>query len=148
MEEKIKEIVDLENYKPTIFEKIKWWLEDARYYPKNFIAGVKNLCKWFPVIWKDRDWDDHFIFEVLKFKIKNQSKYIGDKDRHTSAKRDAEIMMTVVRLIERVQDETYNMEYMDYHKTKNLFVETDKKYNGEKTYEWKSEQLSENFDLL
>ena len=30
---------------------------------REFIVGVKNLIKWFPVIWKNRDWDH--IFEVL-----------------------------------------------------------------------------------
>lgn len=149
MEEKVKDLIELnEEYKVTIFDRIRWWFQDARFYPKAFITGIKNLWKWFPIIWKDRDWDDHFIFEVLKFKIKNQSKYISDKDRHTSAKRDAEIMMTVVRLIEKVQDETYGMEYMSYHETKHYFVETDELYDNEKTYQWKSEELSEKFDIF
>lgn len=146
MEEKTKEIIFLDDHKANFFDRIKWRVEDLRFYPRKFVTGVKNLIKWFPIIWKDRDWDDHFIFEVLKFKLKNQSKYIGEKDRHTSAKRDAEIMMTVVKLIERVQEETYAMEYMDYHKTRNYFVETDKTHGTEKTYEWKHEELSENFD--
>ena len=146
MEENIKEIVDFDDYKPTVFDKIKWWIQDIKYYPHNFIAGVKNLIAWFPIIWKDRDWDDHYIFEVLKFKIRRQSKYIAGRDFHTTAKRDAEIMNLVARLMELEQDETYAMEYMDYHKTKNYFVETDKEYDGKPTYEWKSDDLSENFD--
>lgn len=146
MEEKTKEIIFLDDHKANFFDRIKWRIEDLRFYPSSFITGVKNLIKWFPIIWKDRDWDDHFIFEVLKFKLKKQSKYIGEKDRHTTAKRDAEIMMTVVRLIERIQEETYSLEYMDYHKTKNYFVETDEAFGSEKTYEWKHEELSENFD--
>jgi len=146
MEDKIKEIVDFDNYKPTTFEKIKWWLQDARYYPRNFVDSVKNLIAWFPIIWKDRDWDDHYIFEVLKFKIKRQAKYIGSRNIHTNAKRDEEIMNLVAILIQLEQDETYNMEYMDYHKTKNYFVKTDDEFAGEETYEWKSSELTENFD--
>ena len=60
---------------------------------RDFIQGIKTLIRWFPIIWKDRDYDDHFIWEILKFKIRNQADYIGSKDRHVSAKRDAEIMM-------------------------------------------------------
>jgi hypothetical protein len=147
MEDKIKEIgFDFDEYKPTTFEKIKWWIKDARFYPSEFMSGVKNLWKWFPVIWKDRDWDHNYIFEVLKFKISNQSNYIGGHDRHTTAKRDAEIMMTVTRLIDKVQEDTYSMEYMDYHKTKYFFEELDEKRNDEKLYEWKSDLKSENFD--
>ncbi len=143
----VKEIIDFDDdYKATIFDRIKWWIQDTRFYPRTFIAGVKNLCKWLPIVWKDRDWDHFYIFQVLKFKIEKQAKYLSDKDRHMNAKRDAEIMMTVVRLIDKVQDETYNMEYMDYHKTKHFFEELDEKRNGEKLYEWKSNELSERFD--
>jgi hypothetical protein len=147
MGDNIKEIIDFDDdYKVTIFDRIKWWIKDARFYPREFMAGVKNLYKWFPVIWKDRDWDHNYIFEVLKFKISNQSKYIGGHDRHISASRDSEIMMTVTRLIDRVQEDTYGMEYMDYHKTKHFFEELDEKRNDEKLYEWKSDLKSENFD--
>ena len=84
---------------------------------KRFIGNVYNLIRWFPVIWKDRDWDDHYIWEILKFKLKNQAKYIGDRDIHTRAKYDAEKMMLCVRLIDKIQDEYYLMEHMDYHES-------------------------------
>lgn len=91
------------------------WLEDLF---NDFIKGVKNLIKWFPIVWRDRDWDDHYIFEILKFKITNQADYISKKDRHTLAQRDAQIMRTCVRLMERVQSEYYNTEYQDYVESK------------------------------
>lgn len=84
---------------------------------REFIEGVKNLIKWFPVIWKNRDWDHTFIYDVLQFKLQQQAKYIGNKNRHVSAKRDAEIMLLCTRLIEKSRDEFYDMEYMDYHKS-------------------------------
>ena len=74
------------------------------YRIKQFFKQIHNLIRWFPIIWKDKDWDDHYIFEILKFKLKNQAEYIGKKDRHMSAKRDAEIMMLCVRLMDKVQD--------------------------------------------
>lgn len=80
-----------------------------------FYTSVKNLIRWSPIIWKDRDWDDYFIWEVLKFKLKNQSKYIGDRDTYTSSKYGAQRMMLCVKLIDKIQEEYYSMEYMDYH---------------------------------
>ena len=60
----------MERERKNIFYRIYlWWIFDGKYFHKNFVKGVKNLWKWFPVIWKDRDWDDHYIFEVLKFKL-------------------------------------------------------------------------------
>jgi hypothetical protein len=99
-----------------------------KYRIKQFFRNIHNLIRWFPIIWKDRDWDHHFIFEILKFKLKNQAEYIGKRGNHLSAKRDAEIMMTCVRLIEKIQDEYYASEYFEYYKS---YLEFKKLENSE-----------------
>jgi hypothetical protein len=119
-----------------------WWKFDGRYYHKDFVNGIKNLIRWFPTIWKDRDWDDHFIWEIMMKKITFQADYIGKRDFHTRAKRDAEIMMTCVRLMGKVREEYYHMEYMDYHESTYDFVDCDTP--GHK--ELKITEVSENFD--
>jgi len=127
-----------------MIDKIRlWWRWEARHIHRDFIKGVKNLWKWFPTIWKDRDWDSFFIYEILRVKIENQAKYIGDRNFHTEAKRDAERMLLVSRLIKLQQDDTYGMEYMDYHISKFEFVPTDE---TEEYYTMEDELISENFD--
>jgi hypothetical protein len=106
--------------------------------------SIRNVIKWFPIIWKDRDWDDSFIFTILKFKLQNQAKYIGDQDRHTRAKRDAEIMRTCVRLIQKIQDEYYYMEYMDYEDRIFDFISSP---TEPKVYELHIETKSENYNV-
>jgi hypothetical protein len=113
------------------------------YKIKQFFRNIRNLIRWFPIIWKDRDWDDHFIFEILKFKLKNQAEYIGYHDRHVSAKRDAEKMMLCVRLIEKVQDEYYAGEYMDYHEANFKFTDSE---SHPEMYELDIIEISEHFD--
>jgi hypothetical protein len=110
---------------------------------KSFFNRVKNLIRWFPVIWKDVDWDDHFIFEILKTKLKHQADYIGKRGNHVSAERDAEIMMLCVRLIERIQDEYYGLEYLDYFKSDIRFVPSEE-FPG--CYQKEEIVLHENFD--
>jgi hypothetical protein len=110
---------------------------------RQFIKNIKNLIRWFPIIWKDRDWDDHFIFEILKFKLKNQAEYIGKKGNHLSAERDAEIMMLCVRLIEKVQSEYYGTEYFNYQNSKLKFIDSES-HPG--MYEMEIEEISENYD--
>jgi hypothetical protein len=134
-----------------MYDKIRLWFKyDVRYYHKDFIQGVKNLWKWFPIIWKDRDWDSFFIYEVIRVKLNNQADYIGGKNRHTRAKRDAELMKLTSRLIQRCQDDHYDMEYMDYHESDILWLDvTDEdnipeKYKDSKRLE--IEEISENFD--
>jgi len=99
-----------------------------KYRIKQFFRNIHNLIRWFPIIWKDRDWDHHFIFEILKFKLKNQAEYISKRGNHLSAKRDAEIMMTCIRLIEKIQDEYYASEYFEYYKS---YLEFKKLENSE-----------------
>lgn len=113
------------------------------YQVKQFFRNIHNLVRWFPIIWKDRDWDDHFIFEILKFKIKNQAEYIGKHDRYVNAKRDAEIMMLCVRLIEKVQDEYYACEYQNYHESEIIFIDSE---NNPGYYEMEILEKSERYD--
>ena len=140
-----------QEYKPTIIDKIRWFYRDnIKYFHKDFANGVSNLWKWFPVIWKDRNWDHSFIYEILKFKLTAQADYIGTHYRHTRAGRDAEIMMLVTKLIQRCQDDFYDSEYMDYHESKFEFLDVTEdddlpeKYRGKKRLE--IEVVSERFD--
>jgi hypothetical protein len=95
------------------------------YKIRQFFKRIYNLYRWFPIIWKDQDWDDHYIWEIWKFKLRNQAKYIGGKDRHVRAKRDAEIMLLCARLMDKIQDEYYQDEYADYHKSEIIFKDSD-----------------------
>jgi hypothetical protein len=113
------------------------------YEIQQFFKQIHNLIRWFPIIWKDKDWDDHYIFEILKFKLKNQAEYIGKKNRHLSAKRDAEIMMLCVRLIEKVQSEYYGMEYHEYYESNIKFVPS---ISHPGSYEMEEELISEHYD--
>jgi len=130
--------------KLNIFKRIYvWWKWKGRYFHRDIAQGVKNLCYWFPIIWKDRDWDQHYIFEVLKHKLKAQAEYINDYGIHTSAQQDARNMRICVKLINMCQDETYQMEYMSYIEDKSWFepCQDNPKYST-----WENEIISENFD--
>jgi len=120
-----------------------WWKHDGRYMGKEFIRGIKSVWYWLPVIWKDRNWDHDFIFDILSHKLKAQASYIGKYGNHLNNWKDERDMMTCVRLIEKVKDEYYSMEYMDYEKTKHWFEDIPDKpgYSS-----WESKQIEENFD--
>ena len=100
-------------YNEWYWRLYRWVRWELPYQPKYIKHGVKNLYKWFWVIWKDRDWEHHYIFEVLKFKLEKQAKHLGERNWHESSKRDAEVMMTCVRLINKLQNEEYYEAYYD-----------------------------------
>jgi len=133
---------DLKNQpRPNFFRRIwLWWEHDGKYYHKYFIQGVKNIIYWFPVIWKDRNWDGHYIFEILQHKLVAQANYIGKRDFHTRAQLDAKRMRLCVKLIKKVQEEDYTMEYMDYAKDRVWFTDCEDRpgsslYNSEEIWE-------------
>jgi len=130
--------------KPNILRKISlWWKFDGRYYHKFLKQGIKNIIYWFPIIWKDRDWDGHYIYAVFKHKLTAQANYIGKNDRHTRAQQDARRMRICVKLIEKIQEEDYVVEYLDYAKDKHWFVPVE----GKEGYsEMKSENVWEKYD--
>lgn len=137
----------MEKFRDNIWWKIRRWFRwEAKYVFRNTKEGIKNVIRWMPIIWKDRDWDTHYIWEVLKFKLKSQAKYIGDNDRHMSAKRDAEKMRLCAKLIDKLQNEFYSSEYIDYQNSKFDFVKVEDFPDFPDHYEIKSELLSENFD--
>ncbi len=65
----------METHNNLYWRIYRWFKWEAKHAPREIAQGFKNLWKWLPIIWKDRDWDNHFIFEVLKFKIKNTAEY-------------------------------------------------------------------------
>jgi hypothetical protein len=103
-------------YNEWYWRLYRWCKWNLPYQHKYFIYGVKNLYKWFWVIWKDRNWDNHYIFEILKFKLEKQANYMSKGNWHESSKRDAELMMVCVRLINKIQNESYFDELYDSDK--------------------------------
>jgi hypothetical protein len=125
------------------FERVLiWYNMDGRFTFRNIKIGFKNLWKWLPTVWKDRDWDYRYLITVLEFKLKKQSDYIRSKDRHTQSKRDSEVMMTCVRLLKKFGDEYYTSEYVDYFKSKHSWVKDDDK----RYYTVESKIIIEDFD--
>ncbi len=74
---------------------------------RTWYRRVKHIIRWIPVLWKDRDWDYYYIFEILKTKLKFQSEHFRKHGYHVSSERDAERMELCIRLIDKVQNEYY-----------------------------------------
>ena len=124
----------------------KTWKTYSPVWLLKFFKGLRNLIDWLPVIWKDRHWDDYYVFEVLKHKIKLQRKYLVNANRHTRINIDNRDMTIVLNLIERMQQEFYAIEYLDYVDSKITFVPSGNKHNGEDTYVMEETIHTENFD--
>lgn len=84
----------------------------------NIRNGIKNIFRWFPIIWKDRDWDHYYLFKMLHFKLNKMEKCLRD-GCHLNADETADKIKICTHLITRIiDDEYYN----------NVFKEHDKKW--------------------
>lgn len=135
---------EIRSRKISVWRKIYlWWKFEAQYYHKDFINGINNIWYWFPIIWKDRNWDSHYIFEVIKHKLNSQSQYIGSNNGHTRAQQDAHRMNICTKLIQKLQDDDYQLEYMDYAKDRHWFTPCE---DTPGSSIWNSEIIWEKYD--
>jgi len=93
--------------KNTLFYKLHWRL-------RYFLTGVKNIFRWLPTIYHDRDWDGDFILKILQKKIEFQRKELVNANRHTDIDRDNRDMTLSLNLLERIREEYYHLECLDY----------------------------------
>lgn len=90
-----------------------------RYLPNwfnSFTDGVINICVWLKTIYKDKNWDSSYIFDIIKFKLLQQRNYLVKANRHEGVPSLNRDITLCINLIELVQSECYAMEYMDYCK--------------------------------
>ena len=80
---------------------------------RQFKRKLINLLRWLPIIWKDEQWDYYYIFEILKHKLLFTAEHTRKYGYHTSSNYDADRIMLCVRLIEKVQNEDYLIEFIN-----------------------------------
>lgn len=99
-----------------LFDRLHWRI-------RYFLTGCRNLIKWAPTIYHDRGWDGNYILYILQKKIEYQREYLVSENRHTRIDIDNRDMTLVLNLIERVREEHYQLECMDYWDSEMIFGE-------------------------
>lgn len=85
-----------------ILRKIKDWFKyDIPY-------GIQNLRVWFPVIWKDRNFDFYFIYAIMRHKLHLMEKSIRKYGCHVNAEKDADDIKRCVLLLDRLMADGYH----------------------------------------
>ena len=91
----------------TLYSKLHWRI-------RYFFYGVKNIIRWIPTMYHDRDWDGDFILKILQKKIEFQRKELINDNRHMCIDKDNRYMTLTLNLLERVRQDHYGLECMDY----------------------------------
>jgi len=76
---------------------------------KRFIKKVKTLLYWFPIIWKDEDWDYIFLLKILRYKLVSMKTFFNSNECHTyKAEERAKEMGLCIKLLDRIIKDEYN----------------------------------------
>jgi len=81
-----------------------------------FFNSIKNLIRWFSIIWKDKDYDGFFMLFMLRFKINNMRKYHESRKGYYGWENEVKWMNIVVNLLDMVVYEKYWNNDWDYKK--------------------------------
>lgn len=93
-----------------------------KHFIKRKIWQIKNVFRWLPIIWKQYDFDYNYSLEVFKFQLKKQAEFLeSDRAVTMCAKDKAKRIRTIIKLMEKVYEDDYSMEYVD--KLKELYGE-------------------------
>lgn len=98
---------------------------------KQIYHSFKNIIRWIPILWKDRDWDWHFLLIIIQFKLKRMEKYHRKHGTSLNANKYADDMRKVHLAIGRILNETRYCE-LDYKHHEEKYGEL-QMLDGEKT---------------
>ena len=81
---------------------VKGWFRSLGY-------SIKNIVRWWKIIWNDRDWDYGFFEEILVFKLKNMRDFYqnGINVWSANAPQVADEISEVIEIFERIQEDNY-----------------------------------------
>ena len=116
--QEMREYLDKQEEKRKNNKLIALWWKLGRYKDKawTFLRydikyGVKNLWRWKKVIWHDRDWDYHYLLEVMKFKLVEMEKLQRVHGNSVDHLKYAKEIEDAIDVIQRLIDDDYLLDY-------------------------------------
>lgn len=89
-------MIDKDEFK---YELFKYWMKIT--YPfRKFCRFIERLIFWFPVLWKDEDWDSQYLLDLVEFKLKRMSVHLDKYSHHLYKDRDVKEIKTVLSHID------------------------------------------------
>ena len=91
------------------------WFNDtirrATQTPRTILRNIGRVIKWIPVIWKDRDWDEHYLVIILQFKLTQMAMLHMKRGVTVDRYNTAQEILHAVHLLERTKMEDLYHEF-------------------------------------
>jgi hypothetical protein len=96
------------------------WRRRLMYLPNLLDRGycrLERFISWFPIIWKDHDWDHYYLYYMLRHKLRRMRKNHEEKRIIADWERVANEIMVAENLLDRLIEDNYLFqEYEDMRK--------------------------------
>lgn len=103
----------------TIFEDV---VDKTFDFIRNLQEGMTNYKNWYKIIWKDRNWDQSYIYTILEHKLFLQRNELVGSNRNMSTDEYNRDITIALNLIDKLKDGFYSGEYSDYDDTEIVFT--------------------------
>lgn len=75
---------------------------------KNIFYSIKNLIKWFKIIWTDRDWDHNYLYFILKFKLERMRDYNKNHGHCVNSNITAQRIDKCVNILDKLIEDDFS----------------------------------------
>lgn len=90
-------------------------------------SNLKRLFTWLPIIWRDRDFDYAYMWQLFAYKVKRMHDCMKD-DPFTNNELEIKQMKTCYLLMQRLSDDEFNDQAIDkWHRERERLLDKDKK---------------------
>ena len=71
---------------------------------RKFGRFIKRLYRWFPVLWRQEDWDYDYLYEVMRIKMEELLKCLKEDNIHIGADRRARQLSICLEYFKRMRN--------------------------------------------
>jgi len=97
----------MKDYSETI-EAIERKVRSVCGFFRSIATGFKNIVTWLPVIWNDRQFDQGYLFDILRFKMRLMEDFWKSDDTNVMHPEKTELQIRIARiLLDRICEHSY-----------------------------------------
>lgn len=88
----------------------------------SFKEGVLNLIRWLPIIWRDRDFDQNYLYLILQKKLEHMENFFRSEWAYTAcANETADQIKEVKDIVNRLLSNSYFNDKIEDINTEEIF---------------------------
>lgn len=77
-------------------------MQNPWHYFQSGHRRIKRFIAWFPIIWRDEEWDAAYLYEIMRFKISRMGKSMEKNAIHVGYEKRVREMKVAQELLSRI----------------------------------------------